>query len=200
MSISSIDQALLEKTKLDKALPKLLKKGDEKVQALVKKVQENVASSTRPKSADGLAIVKPETGAKTESSGRLEPVMVGSAKPTAPPRAPDSATSLKRQREREGKPSSVPMAKKVAGALVSRSATTAPSKPLSSASKGATSTKTDNKSSNSAAANTNSTQKPKVNHVVSKPSSFFSSLQSASKKPGTTNAQKAAQQTDSKTT
>lgn len=183
MTRCTIDQALLEKTKLDKVLPKLLKKGDEKVQALVRKVLDNVSTSSKPKdsSRPGEQTTEPRTElAKGGLNGKLSTGL----------RTAEPQPHLKRPRDSSS--STAPPAKKsvIAGSSRASSGAAVKSIPV----KGSQLVKTDTKSSNLTPA-----PKNKANHVAIKPSSLFANLQSASKKPGTSiAAQKAAQESDAK--
>ena len=187
---STVDQPLLEKTKLDKALAKLLKRGDDTVKALAQEALDSVARYTKQKELEVKSAQKP-VGGSARGSAINEPVA-----PSV--RGNQPSNSLKRQRESSN--SSVQPAKKIAPSVSSsKSNTNVSVKATGGINKGKVIPKSDSKS----AANTNASvinTKAKVNHVVAKPSTFFSSLQSASKKPGTSNAAiKAAQNNESKT-
>ena len=187
---STVDQPLLEKTKLDKALAKLLKRGDDTVKALAQEALDSVARYTKQKELEVKSAQKPISGS-ARGLGINEPV-APSVRGTQP------SNSLKRQRE--SSTSSVQPAKKIAPSVSStKSNTNVPVKATGGTNKGKVVPKSDSKSAASTNASIINT-KAKVNHVVVKPSTFFSSLQSASKKPGTSNAAiKAAQHNESKT-
>ena len=153
----TIDQSILEKTKMDKALPRLVRRGDDQGKKFAQEILDNAASITKQKA----------TGGKTTSNGvSTKPSING-------PRISD-ANEAKTARPEVKKPST-----------------------------------TSNKSSNTTTSNRqialmlarqqprpmqnphlkywelNHANKPKANVITTKPSAFFSSLKSASKKPGT---------------
>ena len=173
---TTVDQSLLERTKLDKLLPKIVKRSDEKTKVLAQQVLDNAEQRSKQKPAESKS-------AQT----------VDSSKVGAQTRTPDHIPLLKRQRD-TASPAVAGLKK---GTLTSLSKSLGSAKSAGTSNKSAQPIKTDAKSSGTTA---NSIQtKVKVNHVVAKPS-VFSSLQSASKKPGTSiAAQKAAQQNDGKT-
>ena len=172
---TSIDRELWEKTKLDKLLAKLVKRSEGSIKALAQKVLDNVEQYSKQKSANGKAA---QTVEPTKASG---PNASGIQR-----RASEPFALVKRQRDvaptataapkkTDAKPSSAVLSK-TAGSLV----------------------KGDLKLSGSALMASVVQSKVKVNHVIPK-ASVFSSLQSASKKPGTSiAAQKLAQQNDTK--
>ena len=173
---TSIDRELWEKTKLDKLLAKVVRRSEGNIKALAQKVLDNVEQYSKQKSANGKAT---QTVEPTKASG---PIPTGIQR-----RASEPVTVAKRQRDvvstatpaskkGDAKPSSAVLSK-TAGSLV----------------------KGDLKASGSALTANGTQPKVKVNHVIPK-ASVFSSLQSASKKPGTSiAAQKLAQQNDTKT-
>jgi len=180
---TTVDQSLLERTKLDKILPKFVKRGDEKIKLLAQQVLDNVEKYSKQKPAD------------SKSAHTVEPSKatgIGAQK-----RASESITPLKRQRDTATP--AVTGLKKGTSTSLSKQGSAVTSKTTGSLSKTAQPVRTEAKPSGmSSMANTISS-KVKVNHVVAKPS-LFSSLQSASKKPGTSIAAlKAAQQVDGKT-
>ena len=181
----TLDQAVLEKTKVDKVLGRITKKGSDRVKALAQKVLDNAAANNTQRSND----TKPAL-----SQGVKEKAGVKVQLPAS--RAVDAVVGMKRQRESES--AAVQPAKKINGSAATTSSVSAPTKNLGSTSKRTQLSKTDAKA---APPSTSSTPapKPKANHIVAKPSGFFSSLQSASKKPGTSNAAlQSAQQKDGK--
>ena len=181
----TVDQSVLEKVKLDKVLSKLLKRGNEQIKSSAQEVL-NSATALSKKKEDG--------GKVTFSQGSKEPSSTITT--TAAPRVPAAIVGVKRPRENTSSSSSAPPTKKSSSTIKS---TLAPSAKAGTGKRGAVS-KTEAKPSTNSTANGVPVSKIKVNHVVSKPTSFFSSLQSASKKPGTSiAAQKSAQQIDVKT-
>ena len=155
----TIDQSILEKTKLDKVLPRLAKRGDDQVKQFAQEILDNAPKVSKQR-ATGEALVQSQ-----QSSG-------STAKPSSErPRAPDV---------NETKPmrSDAKKASGVAGkATMTAKSANAPEARQSSA-------KTDSKTAVKTVGMDNSS-KLKANHITAKPSSFFSSLKSASKKPGT---------------
>ena len=185
---STVDQSLLEKTKLDKALTKLLKRGDDTVKALSQEALDCVARYTKQKESEVKTAQKPINGLTRGS--------IPNDANVSEVRGAQHSNSLKRQRENNA-PSLQPAKKVATTASTSKPSTNPPNKAAGVSNKGKSIPKSDPKSATSNTSIINS--KTKVNHVVAKPSTFFSSLQSASKKPGTSNAAlKAAQQGDGK--
>ena len=186
---STIDQTLLEKVKLDKVLQRLLKRSDEEIKTLAQKVLEKVASYTKLKDSDNKPGQSPLTAnlkglGLADSSGSSARVV-------------GSATGSKGQRI-----SVAPLtqsSKKVVPTPTSKASLNSSVRTAGASSKGAQTSKIDTKAAAVADVADNQAKKIKVNHVVPKQSTFFSTLQSASKKPGTSNAAlKAAQQGDNK--
>ena len=179
---TTIDRALLEKVKLDKVLSKLIKKPDEKIKALAQKILDSVASSSKAKDVPNKPSPVPVNGVSkgtTASSSAARP-----------------SESLRKQRDN----ATPTLPAKKAAAPLSKPGSVVSAKSAAISSRGAQALK----EAAAAKAATNNTAinapaiKVKVNHVVPKTSSFFANLQSASKKPGTSNAAKAAQQNDPK--
>ncbi|CAF9917668.1 MAG: hypothetical protein GOMPHAMPRED_001345 [Gomphillus americanus] len=179
---TSTNAALLEKTKLDKILPRLMKKGNASIREMLNKIDETVKANAEN-------ITATEKIAKSED---VKPSTVKSAK--------SNSTSIK--------PTTTPAAiakgnatAKVGPAIRSKVVTTSTttkstpplSKPASGTSKVA-SIKTESKSTDGVLSNSS---KAKV--VPPTAPLTFAGLLSASKKPGTSNAaQKATLTTDSK--
>lgn len=173
---ATIDQAILERTKMDKVLPKIVKRGDEQGKAFAQKVLANAASVTKQrsldskltKSVDSREITDRTKDGSKESSeaslgGRKAQTFVekkGVVVPT-PVSSNSAATSAK------------------GASLISRKASV-----------------TDSKASDKGTSAQAAAVKVKTNVVAPKATSFFSSLH-ASKKPGTSNAaQKSAKPKD----
>lgn len=158
----TIDQSVLEKTKMDKVLPRLVKRGDDMGKNFAQKILDNASEVTKQKATDGrFAQGQQSNGTSAKSSNEKA-------------RPPDS---------NESKSIKASDAKRTSSATGNKGATT--SKPSSNSDdlqpsgKGEASVGT--KSSSADGSNT----KVKANHIIAKPSGFFSSLKSASKKPGT---------------
>ncbi|KAL8637491.1 MAG: hypothetical protein Q9228_005242 [Teloschistes exilis] len=182
----TIDQAMLEKTKMDKVLPRIVKRGDEQGKAFAQKVLDNAAALSKQTALDSKsslssdsrdnAAKKPVTGSKA-STETLEakklPVSggTGSQNPRKPASAKSAASSTGAAANAKG-----------GGGL--------PSKKVST---------TENKPGDKGGAPSSTAAKVKTTSVPPKTTSFFSSLQSASKKPGTSNAAlKSAKSKDTK--
>ena len=182
----TLDQAVLEKTKVDKVLARITKKGSDRVKALAQKVLDNAAANNTQKSND----TKPAALAQ----GGKEKAGMKVQLPNS--RAVDAVVGMKRQRESES--AGIQASKKINASMAIASSVAASSKNLGSVSKRTQSSKADIKAAPPSNSSTPA-PKPKANHIVAKPSGFFSSLQSASKKPGTSNAAlQSAQQKDGK--
>lgn len=180
---TTVDQSLLERTKLDKILPKFVKRGDEKIKTLAQQVLDNVEQYSKQKPADSKS-------AQTVDSSKA--TSIGAQK-----RAPEPVAPLKRQRDIAAP--AVAGLKKGTSMSLSRPGSAVTTKTTGPLSKATQPAKTEAKPSGTSSTANIISCKVKVNHVVAKPS-LFSSLQSASKKPGTSIAAlKAAQQTDGKT-
>lgn len=160
-----VDRKTLEGTKLDKLLPKLVKKGDEKVRVLAQKVLDNSGIAPNKQLPDGKQL---QTQVNRESTT-----------------ANEGNSGLKRPRTND--PISVVPNKKQAGSDngIAISAKPIP-KPVSGLEKRRQqAAKAEPKAGAKSAPSAVITEKVKTNHIAAKPSAFFSSLQSASKKPGT---------------
>ncbi|MCJ1475153.1 hypothetical protein MMC13_003813 [Lambiella insularis] len=174
----SLDQKLIEVLKLDKALPKLVKRSEERLKVLAQRILTNAEQHSRQKSGESkisqaVDVSKSGTSSVSSSLGR----------------------SLERQRDAAAPAVIVP--KKGTSVISTKLSAQNLAKTAGTSSKGVLPGKESSKPSNTSALPT-AAPKIKVNHVTTKPS-VFSSLQSASKKPGTSNAaQKAAQQVDTK--
>lgn len=169
-----VDRETLEKAKLDKLLPKLVKKGDEKVRLLAQKVLDNSGIASDKQVANGKSL---QSHLMKESTA-VQSVQDGS-------RSSDGGSSLKRPRVNDS--SSIVPHKKQANSETNVPNSTKPiPKPVSGLEKRRQqAAKTDPKVGAKAASSASVPEKVKTNHIAAKPSAFFSSLQSASKKPGT---------------
>ena len=180
----TLDQAVLERTKVDKVLGRITRKGDDRVKALAQKVLDNAAATNTQKSNDTKAAL---------SQGIKDTAGVKVQLPSS--RAVDAVVGMKRQRESEF--AGVQPAKKANASTATASSIAAPTKNTGTISKRTQPSKLDTKAAPLSTSTSMPAPKPKANHIVAKPSGFFSSLQSASKKPGTSNAAlQSAQQKD----
>ena len=153
----TIDQSILEKTKMDKALPRLVRRGDDQGKKFAQEILDNAASITKQKA----------TGEKSTTNG------VSTKSSSNGPRVAE-ANETKATRPEVKKTST----------LSNKSSSTTTSKSANSSDARQSTAKADAKFT-SKALGTESSNKPKANVITTKPSAFFSSLKSASKKPGT---------------
>lgn len=167
-----VDRETLEKTKLDKLLPKLVKKGDEKIKVLAQSVLDKSGIIPNNKQIpDG----KHSQLHETKEASAVNPSKDESR----------LSESLKRPRANDP-PSGFPNKKQANSENASPSSTKSIPKPVSGLEKRRQqAAKADVKSGQKATSSANVVEKVKTNHIAAKPSAFFSSLQSASKKPGT---------------
>ena len=175
---------MLEKTKLDKVLPRIVKRGDDQGKALAQKVLDNAEAVTKKKTAEGT----PPQPQQFKGTAMIKP-------PASVSRSSDAVSGTKKSRIEEG-PGTPSLKKLVTAAPHSGQASTVSMKIPGTVTSKNQSAKADLKTVGKATAPAVPVSKVKTNHVVAKPSAFFSSLQSASKKPGTSNA--ALQSTKSK--
>ncbi len=174
----TIDEDLLEKSKLDKLLARLTKKGNERIKQLSQAILANAAATTKRK-ADAAKAAKEDVPRKQEikketPSGNRIPVPAAGIKR---PRDGESTTQpLKKTATNQGTTTATGSTglNKSTGMFTKRPTAGGDSKSSQTASTAPT------------------TAKPRTHQVVARPTSFFSSLQSASKKPGTSNAAVAA--------
>ena len=176
---TTLDLAVLAKTKIDKVLPRLVKKGDEEGKELAQRILSNAAANSKQKDPDGKPAHILEAKEKDGKTSAF-------AKPSVDPsRVSNAVPGIKKPRARDNlSPQPV---KKLSNA-VSASSGAAPAKSTSLLGKRQQpANKVDPKA---AVKSPPASAPPKVknNHISAKPSGFFSSLQSASKKPGTSNA------------
>ncbi|KAL8969524.1 MAG: hypothetical protein Q9183_001957 [Haloplaca sp. 2 TL-2023] len=164
---TTIDQAILEKTKMDKALPKIVKRGDEKGKAFAQKVLDNATAASKQRPVDSTA---------SASAGKSPVGPKVSAEPTAAGRKPqaggEAASGLK-------KGTGAAAANTLSSRAGSIKTGSLPAKKASLV---------DTKAADKGATVANPPAKAKANSAAPKQTSFFSSLVSASKKPGTSNA------------
>lgn len=159
---TTIDQALLEKTKMDKVLARILKRGDDDGKKYAQKVLDNAAEVSKQKTT-GVKVAKPEptNGATIKIQKDRLPTF--------------DSKDVKKDQSTIRKPSTV--ANKTSNSAAASKFVRADA--LKSAAK------PDAKAPIKATATEVSTTKTKTNTVTAKPSGFFSGLKSASKKPGT---------------
>lgn len=178
---ATIDEDVLQKTNVAKLLPRFLKKGKQPVKDLAKEVQDNASASTKRKQEAS------KSGSKEGSPGKSPPdsaIINGSRV---------EAVGWKRPREEES--NGEPAAKRVV-VNSNNSNIKNPSKPGTTGN--GLSAKRPQEAGQDAKA-TATTTRPKANVVAPKPTNLFGSLGSASKRPGTSNAERAAAAAAAKT-
>ena len=155
----TIDQPMLEKTKLDKVLPRLVKRGDDQGRIFAQKILHHAAdSSTHKDSID-------KSNQKQQTNGNITRKASADAKDGTNERLGESRIIL----DSNAKSSTQSPAQKPPNATDHRHTTTkADSKPNA-------------KPTGPEAPGT----KIKTTQITPKPTSFFAGLKSASKKPGT---------------
>ncbi|EME82654.1 uncharacterized protein MYCFIDRAFT_80286 [Pseudocercospora fijiensis CIRAD86] len=167
----------LEKTHMEKVLPRYQKKGDAKTKYYVNKILANAETATK-ESAKKAEQKKAEKLASETADSRT-------GSPSVKKPVPDSGAGVKR-----------PAASSAEGTAQKKVATVASkANGVAGAIKKAP-TATDSTKSAAAGSAQAATRKT----VVAKPSGFFSGLQSATKKPGTSNAERAAKPVTSRPT
>ncbi|KAF6218492.1 hypothetical protein HO133_005841 [Letharia lupina] len=148
---TTIDQSILELTKIEKVLPRLIKRGDDQGKRFAQKVLDNAADVSKQKTADEKSALGQETNGKLLGEGARN----------------SSSNETKNARPIDAKKGEKGVASKTASEARQPS------------------TKVDAKAGAKLPSADVSSTKAKSNTVTAKPSGFFSSLQSASKKPGT---------------
>ena len=165
---TTITNSALEKTHLVKVLPRFEKRGNERTAELAKKITAEAEKVTKLK---GEAVIKD----KTTKDVNKESIKIESA--SSPKPKPEPVTGIKRQRE--GTTTTGQPAKKINSGSPPASNTVKPA--TASAKRVTLATNADIKATTSTVV----APKAKGQQVQAKPSSFFSSLQSAAKRPGT---------------
>lgn len=167
---------MLGGSKLDKILPRILKKGDEEGKELAQRILQSAAINSKQKYTDG----KPShVQAAKDKDGKHN----ASVKPSVDnARATNSISGIKKSRGVEI--SSIQPVKKATdtGHVLSGGKSAVPF------AKRPQIFKSELKAVSKPAPTITTLNQKKANHISAKPSGFFSSLQSASKKPGTSNA------------
>ncbi|TKA57900.1 hypothetical protein B0A55_12977 [Friedmanniomyces simplex] len=162
---TTLSEATLEKVHLDKVLPRYIKKGDAKTQYFAKRITANAAAAVTATKDAAPQVPKSAASAKAGTAASL----------SAKRPDPEPVAGIKRAASNAGEGGAV---KKVATMAAKTNGVAAAAKPTGVVKKPAI---------------TNAATKPaatavpvmKTKQVTAKPSSFFSSLQSATKKPGT---------------
>lgn len=172
--MTRLDAAMLEKYKLNKVILKFAKRGDEYIKELANQVLDPGGKPGKPIIAD------------TKDVERVE------KKVAVPVKANSSIVRAAAPSTKTAVPLSKPIDRKPTTQSAVKSSTGVANRTLPITSKAMNDAKVDGKAGGTGTPTTLPT-KEKIKHVISKPS-VFASLQSASKKPGTSNAaQKAGQ-------
>lgn len=171
---TTIDQAVLERTKMDKVLPKIVKRGDEQGKAFAQKVLANAAAASKQKSLDSRLL---QSSDNKDAAARKAPAgPKTSSELSAGTKKPQTSGEAGSQTLKKG--AAAPASTSLNNAAVNAKGVNLASKKPAGAEPRAL----------DKGAPTATAVKVKTNIVAPKPTSFFSSLQSASKKPGTSNA------------
>lgn len=160
-----------EKTQLSKILPRYLKKGDARVQFWVKKINANIAQATKEAAAKG-----------EQKSAEVASAQKPASSPTTKRAQPEPVAGTKRPATAQGEGS----APKKTATTSNRANIVVPTTKVNGAAK-----KTMPTSDSKTAPATGSVAAVRKT-VTARPSGYFSSLQSASKKPGTSIADRSA--------
>ena len=155
---TTIDQSILELTKVEKVLPRLVKRGDDQGKRFAQKVLDNAAEISKQKTAE-------------ENSAQSQQTNGANAKPLGDGARNPNSSETKNARPTDAKKSDKGVA------TTTKTASGSDARQLSA--------KIDAKTGAKIPSVDASGTKAKANTATSKPSGFFSSLQSASKKPGT---------------
>lgn len=155
----TIDQAILEKTKMDKVLPRLVKRGDDKGKMYAQKILDHAADVSKHR----------HIGEKPTQSQQLNGSLV--KKP------PTDSKDPKRERLDNSKSADDSSTKGPSPGGSTKSTTTTDLRQANA--------KGDVKTTVKSATSDTHNQKVKTTQITAKPSGFFAGLKSASKKPGT---------------
>ncbi|OJJ44419.1 hypothetical protein ASPZODRAFT_18609 [Penicilliopsis zonata CBS 506.65] len=167
----TMDEDVLQKTNISKLLPRLVKKGAAAVKELAQKVMDNAATSTKRKQELTNTAPKEELPSK---NGVLNVNGDG-----------NRADLVGSKRGREGENNGLPPKKRVGVTPVVKP-------PVKPAAVGNASLKVSKETPQDTKVASTVTARPKANIVAPKPTNLFGSLASASKRPGTSNAERAA--------
>ncbi|EGD95843.1 C-x8-C-x5-C-x3-H type zinc finger protein [Trichophyton tonsurans CBS 112818] len=176
-----MDLAMLEKTKNDKILSRFIKKGGSTIKELAQSIMENATAATKKKAEAAKSSAKDSSapGSTTTQATKLREASNNSSQPIV---------GIKRAREDD---SSTTLTKRVVSPSFVKGTTRIVPGATSTAAKKMPAPGKDGKPAPNGTSQAST--KPKANIVIPKPTpSLFSSLMSASKKPGTSNAARAA--------
>ncbi|KAE8400522.1 hypothetical protein BDV37DRAFT_286528 [Aspergillus pseudonomiae] len=169
----TMDEDVLQKTNVAKLLPRFVKKGGQVAKSLAQKILDNAATSTKRKQEANKAAPKEASPAMNTVSN----VALADG-----PRAELAGSKRPRDAEANGQPATKRMV--VTSNLKSTQKPT--NGPVTGPAKRLQETAQEAKPAVAA------TSRPKANIIAPKPTNLFGSLSSASKRPGTSNAERAA--------
>lgn len=179
---TTVDQEILEKTKVDRVLQRLSKRGDTEGKAAARKILENAATATRQKNGQGNPSQTPASiEARVKNNGLIQSA-VDKSRPS------DSAVGARQPQATALPTGQISQKGLKLGATAPGTNTIIPSKPANLKAKRQQSGKADPSLVGKPIPAPAAVPKVKNNHVSAKPTNFFMSIQSASKKPGTSNA------------
>ncbi|KAL4762427.1 uncharacterized protein BDW70DRAFT_27480 [Aspergillus foveolatus] len=179
----TMDDDTLTKTNVAKVLPRFAKKGSAEVKVLAQTIQANAAASTKRKQENGKPGSKEGSPAKPPVSGAA--VVNGSRR---------DISGSKRPRDGEANGQTAP--RKV---VVTSNPKPGP-KPSGASTNGSVKrTQETGQESKPTGSTASAASRPKANIIAPKPTNLFGTLTSASKKPGTSNAERAAAAAAAKT-
>ncbi|KAE8152465.1 hypothetical protein BDV25DRAFT_150910 [Aspergillus avenaceus] len=170
----TMDEDVLQKTNVSKLLPRFVKKGGQTAKELAQRILDNAAASTKRKKQEN---GKP--GPKEASPTKNPP----SDSPSADGQRAEMAGA---KRVREGETNGQPASKRMVVTTNLKNG----SKPSNGTAAGPIKRPQEAPQENKPAAV--SAARPKANIIAPKPTNLFGSLTSASKRPGTSNAERAA--------
>lgn len=178
---TTVDQEILEKTKVDRVLQRLSKRGDQEGKLAARKILENAATVTRQKTTQGNPSPTPGSiEPRVKSNGMIQ-------LPLDKSRPSESNVGAKQPQAAALPTGQINQRPKI-GATALGASTGASSKPTTLKAKKLQSGKPDPNLAAKPTSAPAAVPKVKNNHVSAKPTNFFMSIQSASKKPGTSNA------------
>lgn len=169
---TTADEDMLQKTNVAKILVRLPKKAGQTVKALSQEILDNAAAATKRRQGQETVRSPP----KEESASKSPTPIIASSE-----NRPELAGS---KRPREGESNGLPSTKRVLVTSQTKNGAK-PANAVASAAKGPQESGQDGKAATVAS-------RPKANIVAPKPTNLFGTLSSASKRPGTSNAERAA--------
>lgn len=170
---------MLGGSKLDKILPRILKKGDEEGKELAQKILQNAAIISKQKDADEKpSHVQARKDKDSKHNASVKPLVDNT-------RVTNSVPGIKKVRgvdipSGQSVKKTTDTGHALSGAAAAKSAGPYAKRPQV--------VKSELKAVSKSTPTITTLNQKKANHISAKPSGFFSSLQSASKKPGTSNA------------